>query len=163
MEATHSSALSASSNRVRRHRGSRPLQPSCVFITCLTSLGLPGRDGGGVLRRRGGRALPLPLLHPGSLCLHCHAVCHSQGMETNCLQVSSFSACLPERPHFLVPQPPLCSSTHRMSQPERACVCVCVCEYFLQLHKRGQMFCYQYKFSCECFSVPSLNKEKADF
>ena len=109
--------------------GNRPLQPSCVFILCLTSLGLPGRDGGGVLRWRGGRALPLPLLHPGSLCLHCHAVCHSQGMETNCLQVSSFSACLPERPHFLILQPPLCSSTHRMSQPERVFVCVCVCVY----------------------------------
>lgn len=57
-------------------------------ILCGTPSGLPGRDGGGVLRWRGGYTLPLPLLLPGSLCLHCHAVCHSQGLETNCLQVS---------------------------------------------------------------------------
>lgn len=98
------------------------------YIMLLTSVGLPGCNGGGVLRRGGGCALPLPLLHPGSLCLHCHAVCHSQGMETNCLQVSSFSASLPARPHFLILQPSLCSSTYCMSQPVR------VCEYILQLH-----------------------------
>ena len=57
----------------------------------LTSLGLPGCDGGGVLRRGGGCDVPLPLLRPRCLCLYRHAVCHSQGVETNRLQVSLFS------------------------------------------------------------------------
>lgn len=65
----------------------------CVIL-CLTSLGLPGCHGGGVLWWGGGCALPLPLLRSGSLCLHCDVMCHPQGVETNCLQVSSFSACL---------------------------------------------------------------------
>lgn len=58
--------------------------------------GLPGCHGGRVLRRRGGRALPLPLLLPGILCLHHHAVCHPPGLETDRLQVS-------ERPAFSRP------------------------------------------------------------
>lgn len=68
-----------------------------ICVLHLTSLGLPGCNGGGVLWWSGGCTVPLPVLHSGSLCLHCHAVCHSQGMETNCLQVSTFSglsACL---------------------------------------------------------------------
>lgn len=121
----------------------RPPFCSC-YIMRLTPLGLPGCNGGGVLRRGGGCALPLPLLHPGSLCLHCHAVCHSQGMETNCLQVSSFSASLPARPHFLILHPSLCSSTYCMSQPVRVCVCVNI---FYNCTS-AQMFCYKYKLSC---------------
>ncbi len=145
LETTHSGALSASLHfvccEITRDCRSPPIQANCLricllclrYIMCLTSLGLPGCNGGGVLWRGGGCALPLPLLHPGSLCLHCHAVCHSQGMETNCLQVSSFSASLPARPHFLILQPSLCSFTYCISQPARVCVCVCVCEYILQL------------------------------
>lgn len=120
-ETTRSGALSAffiHPNVTVKESASRRFVCLPVFLLlCLTSLGLPGCDGGGVLRRGGGRALPLPLLHLGSLCLHCHAVRHSQGMETNCLQVSTFSACLPERPHFLTSL-----QLHALYEPASACV-----------------------------------------
>lgn len=127
------SALSAFPSSL--HFVYRKIQSLCLylfvcFIICLTSLGLPGCDGGGVLRRGGGCALPLPLLLPGILCLHRHAVCHSQGMEANCLQVSSFSASLPQCPHFFLLQPSLCNFTYCMSQPEYKCVSECIYHCF---------------------------------
>lgn len=76
---------------------------------CVTPAGLPRRHGGRVLRRRGGRALPLPLLLPGSLCLHHHAVCHPPGLETDRLQVS-------ERPAF---SRPAFSNCFGKKMPER--------------------------------------------
>lgn len=102
----------------------------------LTSVGLPGCDGGGVLWWGWRCALPLPLLYPGSLCLHCHAVCHSQGMETNCLQVSLFSARLPACLSALISS--FCTHLYAAShivlyEPTHACVC----EYFGQLCKPG--------------------------
>lgn len=115
----------------------------CLF-PCLTSLGLPGCDGGGVLRRGGGCALPLPLLHPGSLCLHCHAVCHSQGMETNCLQVSLFSARLPAwAPSF--PHPASISMQHHMYCIRQL---LYVCEYFLYLAQEPRCFATNTNFNC---------------
>lgn len=68
-----------------------PLSRLCNL--CVTCAGLPGRHGGRVLRWRGRRALPLPLLQPGSLCLHRHAVRNPAGLETDRLQVR-------ERPPF---------------------------------------------------------------
>lgn len=62
-----------------------------------------------MLRWRGGHAVPLPLLVPGSLCLHCHAVCHSPGLETNCLQVS--------------PPPPDCVQLLRNNPCKGGCLC----------------------------------------
>lgn len=101
----------------------------CVILyICLTSLGLPGCNGGGVLWWGGGCTLPLSILHPGSLCLYCHAVCHSQGMETNCLQVSSFSASLPawasSFPH------PAAISISMQLHPLYETTCACVWIYF---------------------------------
>lgn len=76
----------------------------------MTPAGLPGRHGGRVLRRRGGRALPLPLLQPGGLCLHHHAVCYPPGLEADRLQVS-------ERPPFSRPAFSNCFGKKKM--PER--------------------------------------------
>lgn len=98
------------------------LQCSCCFSLtlpgplthnlCVTSAGLPGRHGGCVLWRRGGRALPLPLLLPGSLCLHRHAVCHPPGLETDRLQVS-------ERPPFSRPAFSNCFGGKKMPEWRR--------------------------------------------
>lgn len=106
------------------------------YVLHLTSVGLPGCDGGGVLWWCGRCALPLPLLYPGSLCLHCHAVCHSQGMETNCLQVSLFSACLPASlpagaPSF-PPPAPISMQHHILYYISQL---MHVCEYFWLLYK----------------------------
>lgn len=93
--------LFVNSNKVRGVR----VPGNCLSLADLpalhlTSLGLPGCNGGGVLRWRGGCAISMPLLHPCCLCLYCHALCHSQGTETNRQQVSLFS------------RSPLCLTAH---------------------------------------------------